>query len=393
MPFGLKNAAQAFHRLMDWMLRHVSFAFVYLDDILIASADAESHKKNLHELFSLLQLNGIHINRKMCTFGQTQVQYLGHLVTADGIQPLPSRVQDLISFPSPDSKLGIQRFLGMINYYRRFIPNMASTLVPLHEAVKSAGPGKNKKIEWTEQCEQSFMKAKKCLSAAVLLHHPNPFSATSLTVDASEVAVGGELAQRGKDQGWQPLAFFLHALTPAERKYSAFDHELLAMYLAVQHFKHYLEGKPFVIFTDHKPLAQALTSSTDNCSPRQTGQLSYVAEFTNDVRHIKGQSNIVADALSRPSTVSVTSQVVSSVAFPEIPAVDFHALASAQDPGSLLDTSCLQSLTLRKVPFKGVDIWCDTAGGRIRPLVPSQFRRQIFRLVTWSESWRESTDH
>ena len=115
MPFGLKNAAQAFQRLMDGMLRHISFAFVYLDDILVASADEESHRKNLRELFTLLQLNGININRKKCVFGQAQVHYLGHLVTADGIQPLPSRVEDLLSFSLPDTKLGVQRFLGMIN--------------------------------------------------------------------------------------------------------------------------------------------------------------------------------------------------------------------------------------------------------------------------------------
>ena len=262
----------------------------------------------------------------------------------------------------------------MINYYRRFIPKMAATLVPLHEAVKAAGPGKNQKIIFTDRFHQAFKEIKTRLSAAVLLHHPNPFSSTSLTVDASEVAVGGELAQRGKDQSWRPIAFFSHALTPAEKKYSAFDRELLAMYLAVRHFKHFLEGKPFVIFTDHKPLAQAITSSTDNRSPRQTRQLSYVAEFTSDVRHIKGNSNVVADALSRPSV-----QEVSPLALPVLPSVDFKSLAAAQDPGALLDSSdSFASLVLRRIHFKGVDIWCDTAGGRVRPLVPVQFRRSVF---------------
>ena len=107
MPFGLKNAAQAFQRLMDGILRHVNFAFVYLDDILIASADPVSHKCHLRELFSLLQVNGISINRKKCTFGVQEVRYLGHLVTCDGVLPLPSRVTDLLAFPPPDSKVGI----------------------------------------------------------------------------------------------------------------------------------------------------------------------------------------------------------------------------------------------------------------------------------------------
>ena len=125
MPLGLKNAAQAFQRLMDGLLRHVSFAFVYLDDILVASATPADHKKHLKELFALLDVNGININRKKCTFGQQEVRYLGHLVNADGIRPLPARIDDLLQFPAPESKIGLQCFLGMINYYRRFMPRIA----------------------------------------------------------------------------------------------------------------------------------------------------------------------------------------------------------------------------------------------------------------------------
>ena len=121
---------RAFQRLMDGMLRHITFAFVYLDDILVASPSPEMHKRHLHELFCLLEQNGININRKNCTFGQNQVYYLCHLVDGDGIQPLPSRVDDLRNLPAPDSRLSVQRFLGMIYYYRRFVPKMAQILGP-----------------------------------------------------------------------------------------------------------------------------------------------------------------------------------------------------------------------------------------------------------------------
>ena len=215
------------------------------------------------------------------------------------------------------------------------------------------------------------MEAKSKLANAALLHHPNPFSSTCLTVDASEVAVGAELAQRGgRDLAWRPVAFFSHKLTGAEKKYSAFDRELLAVYLSVKHFRHFLEGKPFTVFTDHKPLTHALVSVTDNRSPRQTRHLSFISEFTSDIRHIKGQNNIVADTLSRPS--------VTSVSFPEIPSVDFAAVAAAQDPGGVLGDS---SLDLALVSSNGQKMWCDTAGGRIRPLVPQQFRRPVFEVL------------
>ena len=202
-----------------------------------------------------------------------------------------------------------------------------------------------KKIQWSTACNIAFSEVKRSLSDAVLLHHPNPFSSTSLTVDAFEVAIGAELSQRGPDHSWKPLAFFSHVLTPAETKYSAFDRELLAMYLSVKHLKQFLEGKLFSIYIDHKLLTHALTSPTDNRSPRQTRHLCYVAEFTSDVRYIKGEPNIVADALSRPSSKKILPPAVSSVAsvsFPEVPGVDFKAMALAQDPGSLLETSSLE---------------------------------------------------
>ena len=173
---------------------------------------------------------------------------------------------------------------------------------------------------------------------------------------------------------------FSHTLTSTEKKYSAFDRELHTIYLSVRNFKHFLEGKPFIIFTDHKPLIYALTSSTDNRSPRQTRHLSYIAEFSTDLRHIKGERNIVADALSRPTepggqqvpTVSKSVQVdlvppppaapmLASLAFPEVPSLDFQALAAAQDPGELLPSSDLQ---LRRVRYQGVEVWCDVSGGR-----------------------------
>ena len=140
------------------------------------------------------------------------------------------------------------------------------------------------------------------------------------------------------------------------------------MYLSVRHFRHFLEGKPFTIFTDHKPLTHALLSSTDNRSPRQTRHLSYVAEFTDDVRYIKGERNIIADALSRPAISAVT-----------VPAIDFAAMSTAQDPAELLATA--SSLKLKRVHHNNVQLWCDVSGGRQRPLVPLQFRRPIFEAL------------
>ena len=177
-----------------------------------------------------------------------------------------------------------------------------------------------------------------------MLAHPDPGAALSLTTDASGVAVGAVLSQ-GDSQ--TPLAFFSKKLSAAETKYSAFDRELLALYLSVKHFRAVLEGRRFTIFTDHKPLCGALDSAVER-SPRQTQDLSFVAEYSSDIRHVSGSANIVADALSRPSDVPVAADVPDALVLPALssspavnalrlcPGVDYERLAAAQpqDPPS-----------------------------------------------------------
>ena len=165
-------------------------------------------------------------------------------------------------------------------------------LAPLHAQTS----GKGQSITWSNDCQVAFESVKEALSHVTLLHHPRPDAQTSLTVDASSTALGAQLEQRkGKD--WQPIAFFSRKLSSAEVKYSAFDHELLGAYAAIKHFRHFLEGREFTLYTDHKPLTTAVSSQSDR-SPRQTRHLSYISEFTTDIQHVQGKHNVVADALS-----------------------------------------------------------------------------------------------
>ena len=187
MPFGLKNAAQAFQRLMDGILHDLNFVFIYLDDILIASCTNEEHEAHFRDVFRLLSDNGMVINHKKSVFGVSKLIYLGHRITTSGIMPLESRVTAVSDFPVPTNKVGLQRFLGMINYYRRFMPRLADKLHPLHDATKVKGQA----IEWITKCQSAFLAAKSALVSAILLHHPHSNAKTSITVDASDRAVGG----------------------------------------------------------------------------------------------------------------------------------------------------------------------------------------------------------
>ena len=218
MPFGLKNAAQSFQRLMDGVLRDVSFAFVYLDLILVASHSAKEHIQHLQQLFKLLSANGLIIKKTKCVFGAKELDFLGHHVSSTGITPLPDRISALQESKPPTYRTSLQRFLGMVNYYHRFLHGIAATLAPLH----AQASGKGQKIDWSKECQEAFDKTKEMLSKAVLLLHPRSDAVTSLTVDASNTAIGGQLEQR-HGRLWVPLAFFSRKLSEAEQKYSAFD--------------------------------------------------------------------------------------------------------------------------------------------------------------------------
>ncbi len=238
MPFGLMNAAQTFQRLMNRLFGHLPFVFTYLDDHLIASATLEEHLQHLAEFFQVLQDNGLTINPSKCTFAVTSVKFLGHMVSESGIKPLPCHVTAIQEFPQPTDIKQLQQFLGLVNFYRRFLPSVAKTLKPLTDLLQ----GSPNWLEWTQQADAAFAPAKTALIAAVPLSHPAPGATLALAVDASDTHVGAALQQL-ENRAWRPLAFFSRKLSPTECRYSTFDRELLAAFSAVRHFRFLLEGR------------------------------------------------------------------------------------------------------------------------------------------------------
>jgi len=166
-------------------------------------------------------------------------------------------------------------------------------MLPLFDALKA----QPKALVWNDAMVHAFQVTKKALAEATLLTHPRHNTPTSLTTDASDEAVGAVL-QQFVDGVWVPLAFFSKRLRPPERKYSAFDRELLALYLGIRHFRYFLEGQQFTAYTDHKPLTFCMSKSSEPWSNRQQRHLSYISEFTTDIQHVQGKDNSVADTLS-----------------------------------------------------------------------------------------------
>ena len=365
MPFGLKNAAQSFQRLMDSILRDIPSVFIYLDDILVFSKNKKEHAEHLRNVLKVLSDAGMIVQASKCVFGVPEITFLGHHVSPAGIKPLPDRVAAIQNFPVPSTKKKLQMFLGMVNFYHRFMPNLADKLHPLHDACK----GRGQTISWTENCQHAFDRAKESLASAALLQHPVNNARIAITADASDAAVGASLDQL-QNGTWHPIAFFSKKLSSAEKKYAAFDRELLAIYLAVKRFRHSVEGRNFSIYTDHKPLIGAMSNTVDR-SPRQTRHLAFIAEFSTDIQHISGKTNVVADALSRMHSVAQLSS-----------GIDYTQLATAQNdsPEVTAFRTNNASLQLEDIQFGNVSLLCDTSTGKPRPIVPPSWTRQVFDI-------------
>lgn len=370
MPFGLRNAAQTFQRFIDEVLRGLDFCFPYIDDVLVASESEEQHMDHLRIIFNRLKQYSLVLNTNKSVFGQTQVKFLGYLVSHEGTLPLPDRVTDILQYQKPTTAKGLRQFLGMINFYRRFIPNASNTLANINDLLTPNLKGKAS-ISWTTETTQAFEHCKEQLAKATLLAHPHDDAPLSLVTDASDTAVGATLQQLVNKE-WQPLAFFSKKLTSTEKKYGAYDRELLAIYLAVKNFRHMIEGRTFTIFTDHKPITYAFQQKPEKCSPRQFRHLDYISQFTTDIRHVPGKQNVVADALSRVEAITST--------------LDYAALARSQATDTELQ-AILQAensvLNLKKVhmPESNISVYCDISTTQIRPFITQPFRRTAFNTV------------
>ena len=373
MPFGLKNAAQTFQRLMDKVTANLRGVFVYLDDVLVASMSLAQHESDLRALFQTLKTFGLVLNTGKCVFGVRQLEFLGHLVSEKGIKPLPGKVEAVRQFERPQSVKSLQRFLGMVNFYRRFLPNIASTLRPLTDALAGAP----RRLVWTSDMTSAFSRTKQQLAEAALLFHPVAGVKLRVNTDASTRAIAWAVHQV-VDGIQQPLGFFSRRTTAAEAKYSAYDLELLAIYSTIVKFRHMLEGRRFQIFTDQKPLTSAFMKARDPVSNRQRHQLSFISEFATDIAHIPGIDNVVADALSRQFDEQplVTVHAVSH----SLSDVDLEQLAEDQPPITEEPNSSLHLTTVR---FPGVrrPVVCDTSLERPRVLVPENRCRQVFDAI------------
>lgn len=376
MQFGLCNAAQTMQRIVNKALHGLDFIFAYIDDILIASNSTEEHLAHLEIVFTRLKNFNLAINTEKCEFGKSELTFLGHVITKNGFKPLPDRVEAIKQVPLPTVAFELKSFLASINFYRRFLPNAVQHQQYLSALIIGNKRNDRTPIEWTEQAKTAFEACKQQLINATILAYPVENAPLSMQTDASDTCVGAVLHQF-VDGALQPLGFYSKALTPAQRKYSAYDRELTGIFQGIKHFQYLVEGRPFTIYTDHKPIIYALQQKPEKATPRQARQLDFIAQMTNDIRHIAGTDNVVADMLSRIAAVSSA---------PMSPVTSEQIFEAQQTDTELSEHLKLEtpSIVLEQITIPGTAnfLWCEkTDTGKIRPFIPTSLRKRIIKQL------------
>ena len=294
MLFGLCNAPATFQRLMETVLHGLlgSFVSVYLDDIIIYSPTVKEHLKHLSAVFDRLRQAGLRLKPSKCQFLCSQIAYLGHIISADGIRPDPEKIAKIQNWASPKNQKELQRFASLANYYRRFAKDFAKKFNPLRSLLKAGVP-----FEWTPSAEEAFDAIKQLLTSSPVLTFPRLGQPFEIWTDASYSGLGAVLCQAGEDGKVHPVAYASRGLLKHERNYAVSELEGLAVVWALGHFHAYIVGQDITVFTDHAALQSPLKA------PKLSGRLMRwslkLQQFMPTIKHRPGAMHVVPDALSR----------------------------------------------------------------------------------------------
>jgi Reverse transcriptase (RNA-dependent DNA polymerase)/RNase H-like domain found in reverse transcriptase/Integrase zinc binding domain/Integrase core domain/Chromo (CHRromatin Organisation MOdifier) domain len=325
MPMGLCNAPSEFQRRMQKLLQPFlgKFAVVYIDDVLVFSKNMDEHLDHLEQIFKVMQDNQYYLKRTKCEFGLRSIAFLGHIISEDGVEPNPRKLEILKDWPVPtenNGKAELQSFLGLANFFRKFAFRYTDTVRPLQQLVPKDAPW-----EWGPAQQKAWDAVKTLLTEHAILSTPSANERFDVVVDACDYAIGGILIQNGKI-----VAYEGRKMTPQDMKYGVGEKELLAARYCMQQWKCYLMGTPvdFDLWTDHNPNTFFLTKKS--LSPRQMRWYEDICAFNYNWRYKKGANN-EADPISRspqfhPSYTSVVNILRAHIAAVEAAPLDFDGV-------------------------------------------------------------------
>ena len=319
-PFGLSQAPAYFQRLVHEVLKGITFAFGYLDDILIFSPDNKTHLEHLEVVFQRLREADLKLKASKCNFFKKHIQYLGHLVSGEGIEPLPEKLEAVRKMPPPTTPREIRQFLGLVGYYRKFVPKFADIARPLTNLTKLDVP-----YEWTNRCQEAFEFLKQMLLKEPILKYPDPSKPYTLFTDASKFAWACVLTQEyehefdGKKRKiLHPITYMSGLFKGSQINWATLTKEAYAIYVSVKKLDHYIQDAEVTLRSDHLPLKSFLQKNTMN-----TKVNNWAIDITSRCRniqfeYIKGIKNTLADTMSR--LIEITPEIEQE---PEPPGQEF----------------------------------------------------------------------
>lgn len=296
MPLGLCNAPAVFQHMMNEIFFDMldKGVVIYLDDILVYATTEEENIRITREVLHRLRQHKLFVKPGKCRFLVPKVEFLGVLVSSEGLEMDPGKVDAVRDWPAPTKIKEVQSFLGFCNFYRRFIPAFSRTARPLNELTR-----KTQKWEWTQKHQEAFTSLKREFQVGKILVHPNPDKQFFVETDSSGFALAGELSQKDENGRRRPVAFFSKAMSPAERNYDIHDKELLAIVRAFQQWRHYLEGAQYrvIVHSDHSNLQ--IFANKIIGTERHARWNEFLGWFDFEIRHQPGTASGRTDALSR----------------------------------------------------------------------------------------------
>ena len=319
-PFGLSQAPAYFQRLIHEVLKGITFAFGYLDDILIFSPDNKTHLEHLEVVFQRLREADLKLKASKCNFFKKHIQYLGHLVSGEGIEPLPEKLEAVRKMPPPTTPKEVRQFLGLVGYYRKFVPKFADIARPLTNLTKLDIP-----YEWTTRCQEAFEFLKEMLLKEPILKYPDPSKPYTLFTDASKFAWACVLTQEyehefdGKKRKiLHPITYMSGLFKGSQVNWATLTKEAYAIYVSVKKLDHYIQDAEVTLRSDHLPLKSFLQKNTLN-----TKVNNWAIDITSRCRniqfeYIKGIKNTLADTMSR--LIEITPEIEQE---PEPPGQEF----------------------------------------------------------------------
>ena len=291
VPFGLAQAPAYFQRLINEVLIGLDFAMGYLDDIIIFSKTEEEHLRHLEIIFERLRGADLKLKLQKCSFFKKHIQYLGHLLSEEGIQPLPEKLESISKMPTPKNAKQVKQFLGLVGYYRKFVPRFADISRILTKLTR-----KNEEFKWTTECEKCFQLLKEYLQEAPILRYPDPAASYTLYTDASKYAYAGVLTQTVEDTD-HPVAYVSGLFRGSQLNWAALTKEAYAIYMSVKKLSFYLDSAKITVRSDHLPLKRFLEKNTLNSKVN-----NWAVELESqkiEFKFIDGVKNVLADTLSR----------------------------------------------------------------------------------------------